>query len=154
MSKDQSPAFRRAEQADVKAITDLTRRAYAKWVPVIGREPLPMVADYAAAQKLHRIDLAFDDDGLVGLIETITRDDHVWVENVAVAPEHQGRGLGRALLTYAEELARVAGVAECRLLTNEAFAANVALYQKFGYAIDRREAFKGGFTVYMSKAVL
>jgi hypothetical protein len=38
--------FRRAAQADVVAIRDLTRAAYAKWVPVIGREPKPIGADY------------------------------------------------------------------------------------------------------------
>jgi len=38
-----------------------------------------------------------------------------------------------------------------RLYTNQAFAANVLLYQKLGYRIDREEAFLGGFTTYMSK---
>jgi len=35
--------------ADASAIRALTREAYAKWVPVIGREPKPMMADYAKA---------------------------------------------------------------------------------------------------------
>ncbi|RVC49448.1 GNAT family N-acetyltransferase, partial [Mesorhizobium sp. M00.F.Ca.ET.038.03.1.1] len=34
--------FRTAEAADAAAIRDIVRAAYAKWVPVIGREPLPM----------------------------------------------------------------------------------------------------------------
>ena len=41
--------LRRAQQTDVEAIRNLTRAAYAKWVPVIGREPKPMGADYESA---------------------------------------------------------------------------------------------------------
>ena len=51
----------------------------------------------------------------------------------------------------AEALADESALAELRLLTNEAFADNVALYGKLGYRIDRREAFMGGMTLYMSK---
>jgi hypothetical protein len=42
-------ALRRATPPDAPAVRDLTRAAYAKWVPVLGREPLPMTADYDAA---------------------------------------------------------------------------------------------------------
>jgi ribosomal protein S18 acetylase RimI-like enzyme len=78
-------------------------------------------------------------------------DDHIWIENVAVAPEAQGRGIGRLLLDSAERQAMEAGCPELRLLTNGAFDANVLLYRKHGYAIDREEAFMNGITVYMSK---
>jgi hypothetical protein len=37
--------LRQATAADAGAIRDLTREAYAKWVPLIGREPKPMTAD-------------------------------------------------------------------------------------------------------------
>ena len=51
--------------ADASAIRALTREAYAKWVPVIGREPKPMMADYAEAVQKHRIDLLYLDGELV-----------------------------------------------------------------------------------------
>ena len=38
--------LRRAVMADAPAVAALTRDAYAKWVPLIGREPKPMTADY------------------------------------------------------------------------------------------------------------
>ena len=41
-----------------------------------------------------------------------------------------------------------------RLYTNRLFAANVALYLRSGYAIDREEPFWGGVKVHMSKRVL
>ena len=34
--------LRRATLADVGAVQTLVRQAYAKWVPLIGREPRPM----------------------------------------------------------------------------------------------------------------
>jgi GNAT superfamily N-acetyltransferase len=143
--------LRLAGPGDADAVRTLTRAAYAKWVPVIGREPMPMQADYAQAVRAHRIDLLYDGAQLKALIETILRPDHLFIENVAVAPDAQGRGFGRYLLAHAEQLARSRGVAELRLLTNKSFASNVQLYLRTGYAIDREEPFKGSITVYMSK---
>ena len=78
--------LRRAGPADAEAVRALTRHAYAKWVPLIGREPKPMQADYERALREHRVDLAYRDKALAGLIETIAQPDHLLIENVAVAP--------------------------------------------------------------------
>lgn len=143
--------FRLAVPADSASILEIVRSAYSKWVPVIGREPLPMRADYDKAVREHRFDLAIADDRIVGLVETMAAGDHLWIENVCVAPSVQGRGIGAMLLDRAEHVAAEAGLGELRLLTNGAFAANVAIYRKHGYAIDREEPFMNGTTVYMSK---
>ncbi|MBN9549014.1 MAG: GNAT family N-acetyltransferase [Alphaproteobacteria bacterium] len=151
MSVVSSIGFRPAAPADAAAVKAIVRAAYAKWVPVIGREPLPMRADYDKALEEHHFDLAIEDGRIVGLIETMAHDDHIWIENVAVAPEAQGRGIGRRLLDRAERKAVETGCRELRLLTNGAFEANVRLYRRHGYAIDREEPFMNGTTVYMSK---
>jgi GNAT superfamily N-acetyltransferase len=143
--------LRRAAPADAPAIRALTRAAYAKWVPVIGREPKPMVADYAEAVRNHRIDLLYVGGKLAALIETILKTDHLLIENVAVSPVFQGRGYGRKLMAHAEQLAASLGHGEIRLYTNKLFVENVQLYRKLGYRVDREEAFKGGFVVHMSK---
>ncbi|KRB21921.1 GCN5 family acetyltransferase [Mesorhizobium sp. Root695] len=143
--------FRLAEPPDAAAIRDIVRAAYAKWVPVIGREPLPMRANYEKAVAEHPLDLAVADGHIVGMIETIPAEDHLWIENVCVAPHAQGRGIGRLLLERAERKALEAGHSEIRLLTNGAFEANVSLYRKHGFVIDREEPFMGGMTIYMSK---
>ena len=46
------------------------------------------------------------------------------------------------------------GFSLVRLYTNRLFAANIALYLRAGYTIDREEAFLGGVRVHMSKCVL
>lgn len=154
MTKNSSIRFRPAEAADAAAIRDIVRAAYAKWVPLIGREPLPMRADYDKAVAEHAFDLAVEEGRIVGLIETMLADDHLWIENVCVLPQEQGRGIGRLMLEKAELRALEAGRPELRLLTNGAFEANVSLYKRCGYGIDREEPFMGGMTVYMSKKLV
>ena len=150
-----APAYsleiRPAALRDAAGIRALTRAAYAKWVPLIGREPLPMQADYERAVAEHTIDLLIVEGALAGVVETILQTDHLWIENVAIAPERQGRGYGRLLLDHAECRAVQAGRGEIRLLTNQAFSANLHLYAKRGYSIDRTESSRGGTTVHMSK---
>ena len=127
------------------------RAAYAKWVPLIGREPKPMSADYEKAVIEHRVDLAWLGGELAALIETIPATDHLLVENVAVAPAFQGRGLGRFLMAHAEHLAAEQGHVEIRLYTNKMFAENIRHYLALGYRIDREEESALGVTTYMSK---
>jgi ribosomal protein S18 acetylase RimI-like enzyme len=143
--------LRRASIDDAPAIRALTRQAYAKWVPLIGREPTPMLADYAAAVQKHRIDLLYVDGELAALIEMIPEPASLLIENVAVSPAFQRRGLGRRLLAHAEEVGVSLGYGEIRLYTNERYVGNVALYLKLGYRIDREEEFRGTLRVHMSK---
>jgi N-acetylglutamate synthase-like GNAT family acetyltransferase len=145
--------IRRAVPADAAAITALTRAAYEKWIPVIGRAPKPMTADYDVAVREHLIDLLFVEGKLVALVECIREPDHLLIENLAVAPDQQGRGYGLRLLRHSESLARGLGYVELRLYTNKLFAENVAFYARHGYRFDGETAFKGGFIVHMSRRV-
>ena len=142
-----------ALEGDAAAIQKLTLEAYAKWVPVIGREPKPMTADYAAAVQKHRFDLLYVNGELAALIETIGCSDHLLIENVAVSPSCQGKGYRRMLLAHAEKLAASSNFGEIKLYTNKLFVENVQLYFRLGYRVDREEEVKGGTVVHMSKQV-
>lgn len=143
---------RRATPADAAAIRALTRAAYARWIPAIGREPMPMTADYNRAVASHVIDLVEDEGALIALIETIPRADHLLIENVAVRPDRQGDGLGDRLLRHAESCAQALGLAEIRLYTNAAFESNIAFYARRGYRESRRATVvPGSITVFMVK---
>ncbi len=144
--------LRRATQADAAAVRELTRGAYAKWVPVIGREPKPMTADHSVAVRDHLVDLLQVDGELVALIEMAPGADHLLIVSIAVAPASQGRGFGRVLLAHAEEVARSLGLGETRLYTNGRFTGNLRLYGRLGYRVDREEVHPQlGVAVYMSK---
>lgn len=132
----------------------LTRAAYAKWVPVIGREPLPMKADYELAVKKHLVDLLEVDGTLAALIEMIPEPEWLLIENLAVAPTFQRRGCARILLERAQDTALTLRLNGLRLFTNKQFESNVDMYLRHGFAIDREEPFMGGVTVYMSKSLV
>jgi GNAT superfamily N-acetyltransferase len=144
-------SLRTAAPADAAAVRDLTRRAYEAWIPIIGREPRPMGADYDRAVLDHRIDLCFEGPRLAALIETEAREDHLFIVNIAVDPLLHGRGLGRRLLAHAERLAADAGFTELRLTTNQLMARNVRIYQAFGYTLTRLEPIPDGVVAHMSK---
>ena len=144
--------MRRATIADAVTVRELTRAAYAKWVPILGREPRPMTADYDAALREHLVDLLHVGGEAVALIEMAPKADHLLIVNVAVTPTYQGKGHGRALMAHAEEVARSLNLNEMRLYTNALFAENLRLYSRLGYRMDREEQHpQFGGTVYMSK---
>lgn len=64
-----------------------------------------------------------------------TRPDTVELVNVAVAEEHQGKGLGKRLVTEAVSAAREAGCTTIELGTGNSSINQLALYQKCGFRI-------------------
>lgn len=143
--------LRRAGFGDVEAIRALVREAYSKWIPLIGREPKPMRADYEYAVQEHLVWVLEDAGQVVAVLEIIPHDDHLLIENVAVAPSQQNRGLGKALMAHAEAVAKEMSMAEIRLYTNEHFKANLELYRGLGYIETHRQDFGGTDAVFMSK---
>lgn len=147
-------ALRRATLADAKTISDLTRSAYAKWVPLIGREPLPMTVNYERAVIDHWIDLYESNGAAVALVEVVPHAQHLLIENIAVSPDMQGKGIGELLLDHAENIARSIHLNEMQLYTNAAFVSNIAFYARRGFHEYRREPFQtGGVVVHMRKLI-
>jgi N-acetylglutamate synthase-like GNAT family acetyltransferase len=151
MTVDTRSGLRRARGKDASAVTALVRRAYGKYVARIGREPKPMTADYHAAIAAHQLWVLEEAGALVAVLELIPAADHMLIENVAVEPLEQGRGVGRRLMAFAEAEARRQGLRELRLYTNERFTENLALYARLGYSVTRREPFKSTQIVHMAK---
>jgi GNAT superfamily N-acetyltransferase len=150
----QQQSFRRATLADVGAIVEITRAAYAKWVAVIGREPKPMTANYHQAVTGHVIDLLEEDGRPIALIEVIPKPSHLLIENVAVLPDRHGEGIGGLLLGRADEIARSLGLNELRLYTNAKFSSNIAFYVRRGFCEFLREPLaSGGEVVHMKKSI-
>ena len=83
-----------------------------------------------AAGKVWAID---DEGGLGGVVVLEDLPDALQVENIAVRPERQGRGLGRHLLSFADDEARRRGYGAAILDTNVHMTENVERYPKLGY---------------------
>jgi ribosomal protein S18 acetylase RimI-like enzyme len=135
---------RLAREGDLDAVRELAVTAYEIYVERIGRPPAPMTADYAEAIRAGSLWVAEDGSRIVGLLVLQPEADHLLLDNVAVHPDAQGRGVGRLLLHLAEERARAEGYAEVRLYTNEAMTENLAYYPRHGY-VETHRAVDDGF---------
>src|SRR5215472_16859439 len=122
------PLISRATADDTARIGAIARAAYAKYVPRIGREPAPLVADFAghmAAGHVVVIETAGAVDGyMVGWPET----DAYFVDNITVDPARQGNGLGRKLMAHAAHEAKRRHLPAIRLYTNAAMTENLSMY--------------------------
>jgi ribosomal protein S18 acetylase RimI-like enzyme len=143
--------LRCADAADVDAVGDVVRRAFVKYVPRIGREPMPMGVDYTAAIRGGRCWVAEIDGRIVGMLVIVPADGHLHLDTIAVAPEAQGRGVGGRLLAFADEQASAAGFAEVRLFTNAAMTENLAYYARHGYRETRRSEEHGFCRVFFTR---
>jgi ribosomal protein S18 acetylase RimI-like enzyme len=144
--------IRPALPSDAPAATACTRAAYARYVGRIGREPAPMAADHAALIDLGAVWVAAEPGGrIVGVLVLKPRPPALMVESVAVLPERQGRGLGRALMAFAEEHARGAGLDAVELYTNERMTENLGLYPALGYEETGRGVEDGFARVFFRK---
>jgi GNAT superfamily N-acetyltransferase len=149
-----APTLRRATAADADPIRDLVTTAYEGYIPLLGRTPIPMLADYDEAVRVHEVWVLDDGDaGIIGVIELIPRPDHLYVENVAITPARQGQGLGRQLLELADREARTRGLRELGLLTNERYTSNIAMYERHGYVETNRTPHLGSDLVHFRKTL-
>ncbi|MBR0649548.1 GNAT family N-acetyltransferase [Roseomonas terrae] len=146
-------APRRATPGDAAALRDLVLAAYTPWVAIIGRQPGPMTDDYTARIAAGEAWVVDGAGGLLGAIILEDTPDGLLIDNVAVAPEAQGIGLGRTLMALAEAEARRRGHARLWLYTHEKMTSNVILYNRLGYVETHRAEQSGFARVFMAKAL-
>ncbi len=143
--------IRPAARPDLDRVRDCARQAYALYVPRMGKEPAPMVADFEAqirAGKLHVVEMEGE---VAGFVVFYPRGDHLHVENVAVLPSAQGKGIGKALLGFAEDEARRLGLPAVELYTNVKMVENQAFYPALGYVETNRREEDGFSRVFYRK---
>lgn len=132
--------IRKAVAGDGAAIRECADKAFSGYIPLIGRQPAPMTADFAAQIAAGQIYVALNDSGgLLGYIAFFPQGSHMQLDSVAVLPSASGRGIGKKLITFCEDEARRLGLEAVHLYTNEMMAANLSIYPRLGYVeVDRR----------------
>lgn len=148
-----SEGIRAAGRGDVDCVVRLVADAYQPYVGRIGRRPAPLDADYEALVAAGKVWVATRCGDLVGVMVLEQRADHLFIENVAVAPSAQGEGIGGQLLAFAEDQARAAGLRGLRLYTNERMVENLAYYPRRGFAETHRASSEGFARVYFTKTL-
>ena len=142
---------RRATTADAPLAAACVHAAYAHYAERIGRRPAPMQDDYTCVIAERQVYVAEVRGALAGVLVVAPAEKDFLLENVAVAPQYQGIGVGRALLELAESLARAQGHDAIRLYTHERMTENQSLYAKIGYVEYERRTEDGFARVFMRK---
>jgi len=75
--------------------------------------------------------------------------DAYFVDNIAVDPARQGRGLGRKLMAHAADEAKRRHLLAIRLYTNAAMTENLSMYAHMEFIETHRVVEKGFARVYM-----
>ncbi len=113
-----------------------------------------MLDDYVALIEAGHVYVFEEADGIVAaLIVVLPQTDHLLLDNVAVRPDRQGRGFGRALIAFAEAEARRLGFNYLRLYAHRTMVENIALYARLGFAETGRGHDSGYDRVFMRKVV-
>lgn len=144
---------RLATRDDLVAVREIVRTAFSHYVARLGHAPGPMLDDYAALIDKGCVHVAERDGIVQGILVLIPQNEALLLDNVAVAPEAQGSGLGRAMLQFAEQSAIRMGYRRIRLYTNEAMVENIVFYLRVGYKETHRVEEKGFRRVYMLKTL-
>ena len=110
-----------------------------------------MLEDYAAVVEKHAAFVAEGPDGMVGVLVLIATPSGILLDNVAVHPALQGKGIGHRLLAFAEAEACRRGYDCIELYTHECMTENIELYRRIGYRETDRRSEQGYDRVYMKK---
>ncbi len=146
--------LRTARPEDRTAVEAIVIAAYSIYVERIGKAPGPMLDDYAGLIAAGAVTVLEDPDGAIAaIIVLLPKPDHLLLDNIAVHPDRQGRGLGRRLIAFAESEARRLGYAELRLYTHETMIENIALYTRLGFRETGRGQEAGYDRVFMTKPI-
>ena len=144
--------IRRAEPQDRKTVEEIVHAAYAMYVERMGKPPGPMLDDYATLLAQRAVSVLEDAGGTIAaILVLLPKSDHLLLDNIAVRPDRQGRGLGRRLIDFAERETRRLGYSELRLYTHEKMTENIALYARLGFEETGRGHEAGYDRVFMTK---
>jgi ribosomal protein S18 acetylase RimI-like enzyme len=146
----------RASAADTDALFALQQLAFER---IAIRANLPAIPPMAETVSELRQDFATStilkalwQEDLVGAVRGTLRGNVCHISRMAVHPEHQGKGIGSALLAKIEH--SFSGVAAFELFTHSQNVEALALYERRGYHVTRRETIPGsGPMVFMAKVV-
>ena len=146
-----------ASPDDAPAILALQRLAYRSEAERYDDDTLPPLTetvDQIRAEFGHRLVLKAVDDGLiVGSVRAHEEGDTCHIGRLIVHPDHQGRGLGAALLSEVE--VRFPEARRFELFTGTLSVRNIGLYERLGYVPFREEVVSPKVTlVYLEKRVV
>ena len=121
-----------AAMADAKRLADLRVKAMRPSLEAAGRfDPDRARARFLETFRPADTRLLLEEDRLAGFYVLRSRDDHLYLDHLYLAPEHQGRGAGRHIVQSIQQEARAANL-PIRLMALNVSDAN-RFYQSCGF---------------------
>ena len=152
--KIQDLKIRKAKTEDASAIRQIVKHAYHHYIERLGKPPGPMLDNYDEIIGNHLVYVVQLNEQILGLVVLMEDHDPILLDNIAVGPGQQGKGIGTELLQFAEQLARDRGHESIQLYTNELMHENIEYYGRHGYNITAKIKEKGYNRIYMSKELI
>ncbi len=145
------PNIRPAIPPDASSVAGCVKSAFSPYIERIGKPPAPMLLDFPAVIAAGQVWVAELDHKVVGALVQYETEEGFYIDTVAVLPSLQGRGVGRALLVFAEDEALRCGYHSIYLCTNVKMTENQVLYPKIGYVKYERKLDQGYDRIFYRK---
>ena len=139
-----SPVIRKAAVTDASAVKACVVAAFEIYTERIGKPPAPMLLDFPAEIEAGHIWLANSSGQVIGVLVQYETQQGFYIDTIAVDPDHQGTGVGKALLQFAEQEAIKRGYGSIYLCTNVKMTENQTFYPRIGY-IEYERKLDGGY---------
>ena len=124
--------IRRAQAHDWQKCRDIADDAYAKYTPLIGKKPAPMMADYKAHISDDIVFVYDNGSDILGFAVIIHQIDGYWLETIAVSTDQQGQGIGKALMTAVDDYIGMVATSY-QLYTNVVMTQAADWYNRLGF---------------------
>lgn len=126
--------IREAIPEDSDSLKTCMESAYTEYQDRIGGIRLPpMDVDYLTEIRNYPAWVVESEGNILGGLIMVFKIDQASIANIAVNPRFQGRGIGGALMKFAETKAKEYSYSELHLATHVLLSENISLYRHLGW---------------------
>lgn len=143
--------IRQANEADLGYVILCVCQAFIHYIPIINKQPQPMLDDYNELIAGEKVIVAVLDDKIAGVMVLGINDEGFCIETLAVYPVAQGAGIGSQLIAFAEKVAKQSGFTSLNLSTNRIMNKAQLIYKHLGFEIYDERITNGYDRVYFRK---
>ena len=147
MTKNPCVVIRIAEFSDAPAIAQLLHDSFVGYEQLYTKKAFAstVLGVYKIKERIYskRTLLALVDGVINGTISLIPADDTLYIKSVAVSPDARRKGLAKAMMKYAENVAVKKKFHYMELTTTHFLTEAIKLYESFGFELHGQKDLYG-----------